>query len=63
MRIVTTTEQLLFDLLQEQKRTNELLDMMIPKTSATAEDETTPVLEEVAVEEVAPAPARTRRSK
>jgi hypothetical protein len=35
MRIVTTTEQLLYDLLQEQKRTNELLEKLIPKESET----------------------------
>ena len=32
MRIVTTQEQLLFDLIQEQKRTNELLEKLIPAT-------------------------------
>jgi hypothetical protein len=31
MRIVTTTEQLLYDMLQEQKRTNELLEKLVPK--------------------------------
>lgn len=32
MRIVTTQEQLLYDMLQEQKRTNELLEKLFPIT-------------------------------
>lgn len=44
MRIVTTTEQLLYDLLQEQKRINELLEKLIPvPTPAPAPATSTPL--------------------
>lgn len=46
MRIVTTSEQLLYDLIQEQKRTNELLEKLIPAPA--------PVVQEVKIEKSQP---------
>lgn len=37
MRIVTTSEQLSFDILQELKRTNELLEKLIPAVPVVEE--------------------------
>lgn len=48
MRIVTTQEQLLYDLLQEQKRTNELLEKLVPEPKAITPTEPTQVKETAA---------------
>jgi hypothetical protein len=53
MRIVTTSEQLLYDLIQEQKRTNELLEKLIPAPAPIVEAPA-PVVQEVKIEKSQP---------
>jgi hypothetical protein len=44
MRITTITEQLLYDILQEQKRTNELLEKLIPQPAPVIVEAPAPVV-------------------
>lgn len=59
MRIVTTQEQLLFDLIQEQKRTNELLEKLIPATPV----QTIPAAPEKTPTTPAPVPTPPKRGR